>query len=177
MPDKRPFAIDMAMARIREAIRPFPQAALFALAEEGFSSPFEVLVACIISIRTLDAVTLSCAHRLFALARAPLTMSQLTPEAIDEAIHACTFHEAKARQILEIENKSMMDHPFHLHGFFFQVLSKDGVPTPDDRIVRKDTVIVPMQSTLRLAATFDEPGRHPCPSRHQPLGLCVRAHP
>src|SRR5947208_16792623 len=96
---KRPFAIDMAMARIREAIRPFPQAALFALAEEGFSSPFELLVACILSIRTLDAVTLSCAHRLFALARAPRTMSQLTPKAIGEAIHACTVHEAKAPQI------------------------------------------------------------------------------
>src|ERR687887_849992 len=99
MTGKRPFAIDAAIARIREAIRPFPQAALFALAEEGFSSPFELLVACIISIRTLDAVTLSCAHRLFARARTPRTMSQLTPEAIDDAIHACTFHEAKAPQI------------------------------------------------------------------------------
>jgi endonuclease III len=47
MIDKRPFVIDVAMARIHEAIRPFPQAALFALAEEGFSSPFELLVACI----------------------------------------------------------------------------------------------------------------------------------
>jgi len=71
MTDKYPFAIDVAIARIREVIRPFPQATLFALAEEGFSSPFEVLVACIISIRTLDAVTLSCAYRLFALARTP----------------------------------------------------------------------------------------------------------
>ena len=93
MTDKRPFAIDVAMARIREAIRPFPQAALFALSVEGFRSPFEVLVACLISIRTLDGVTLSCAHRLFALARTPLAMSQLTPEAIDDAIHACTFQQ------------------------------------------------------------------------------------
>lgn len=102
MTQKRPFAIDLAMACIREAVRPFPQAALFELAEEGFNSPFELLIACIISIRTLDEVTLPCAHRLFALARTPLTMSQLTPEAIDEAIRACTFHEAKARQIHEI---------------------------------------------------------------------------
>ena len=98
------------MARIREAIRPFPQATLFALAEEGFSSPFELLVACIISIRTLDAVTLSCAHRLFALARTPLTMSQLTPEAIDDAIHACTFHEAKAPQIHAIACRVVAAH-------------------------------------------------------------------
>src|SRR5436309_14779927 len=102
MPDKRPFAIDMAMARIREAIRPFPQAALFALAEEGFSSPFELPVACIVSIRTLDAVTLSCAHRLFALARAPRTMSQPTPQALDEAVYASPCHEAKAPQVYGI---------------------------------------------------------------------------
>jgi len=107
---KRPFTIDIVMARICEAIRPFPQAALFALAEEGFSSPFELLVACVISIRTLDIVTLSCAHRLFTLARTPLTMSQLTPEAIDDAIHACTFHEAKAPQIHAIACRVVADY-------------------------------------------------------------------
>ena len=66
---KRPFDIDLAMSRIGEAVRPFPQAALFELAEEGFRSPFEILIACIVSIRTLDEVTLPCARRLFALAR------------------------------------------------------------------------------------------------------------
>ena len=49
MTDKHPFAIDVAIARIVESVRPFPRAALFALAEEGFNSPFELLVACIIS--------------------------------------------------------------------------------------------------------------------------------
>lgn len=63
-----------------------------------------------------------------------------------------------AARILEVKNLSEMDHPFHLHGFFFQVLSTNGVPTADDRIVPKDTVIVPMKSTLKLAAVFDEPG-------------------
>jgi endonuclease-3 len=110
MTDKHPFAIDVAIARIREAIRPFPQAALFALAEEEFSSPFELLVACIISIRTLDAITLSCAHRLFALARTPLTVSQLTSEAIDDTIHTCTFHEAKALQIHAIACQVVAAH-------------------------------------------------------------------
>src|SRR5262245_50066035 len=110
MTDKRPFAIDVAIAHIREAILPFPQAALFALAEEGFSSPFELLVACIISTRTLDAVTLSCTHRLFAVARTPLTMSQLTPEAIDDTIQACTFHEVKASQIHAIARQVVATH-------------------------------------------------------------------
>lgn len=49
---KRPFEIDEAVERLGEAVRPFAPAALFQLAEEGFASPFEQLLACIISIRS-----------------------------------------------------------------------------------------------------------------------------
>jgi len=59
------------MRRLREAVRPFPKAALFELAEDGFNTPFETLVACILSIRTLDEVMLPTARRLFARARTP----------------------------------------------------------------------------------------------------------
>ncbi|MGE3539613.1 MAG: endonuclease III [Candidatus Tectimicrobiota bacterium] len=101
-PVKRPFDIERAVVRLREAVRPFPAAALFALAEEGFHTPFELLMACIISIRTRDEVTLPCAYRLFALARTPRALSQLTPAVLDQAIAACTFHAAKAVQMHEI---------------------------------------------------------------------------
>ena len=143
MTDKRPFAIDVAIVRIREAIRPFPQAALFALAEEGFSSPFELLVACLISIRTLDAVTLSCAHRLFALARTPLTMSQLTPKAMDDAIHTCTFHEAKAPQI---------------HAIACQVVTVHGGALPcDAEILRSFRGVGPKCANLVLGIACQQP--------------------
>src|SRR5262249_4637288 len=101
---------DLVMARICEAIRPFPPAALFALAEEGFNSPFELLVACLISIRTLDEVTLPCALQLFARARTPSAVSQLTVAAIDEAIRTCTFHDAKAKQIHDIASALRTTH-------------------------------------------------------------------
>jgi endonuclease III len=107
---KRPFDIDVAMKRIGEAVRPFPQAALFELANEGFWSPFEILIACVISIRTRDETTLVCARRLFKLARTPGAMSQLSPEQIDEAIGASTFHEPKSRQIREIARRIMRHH-------------------------------------------------------------------
>jgi endonuclease-3 len=109
-PSKRPFDIDQTFLRIREAVRPFPKAALFELAEEGFRSPFEQLVACIISIRTLDEVTLPTARRLFALARTPLEVSRLTVTAIDEAIRTCTFHEAKAPQIHQIARRIVEEY-------------------------------------------------------------------
>ena len=50
------FQIDVAMARVREAVRPFPRAMLFELYDRGYTSPFEILVACLISVRTRDEV-------------------------------------------------------------------------------------------------------------------------
>lgn len=60
---------------------------------------------------------------------------------------------------LEVTNKSEMDHPFHLHGFFFQVLAKNGVAVPSEQLANKDTIIVPRESSLRLVSRFDEPGK------------------
>lgn len=59
----------------------------------------------------------------------------------------------------EVQNKSEMDHPLHIHGTFFQILNRNGVPVPAAALANKDTVIVPQKSTLELAARFDEPGR------------------
>jgi len=59
---------------------------------------------------------------------------------------------------LQVENKSEMDHPFHVHGVFFQLLSTNGVVAPADRLADKDTIIVPKKTTLELAARFEIPG-------------------
>ena len=108
--DKRPFDITEAMRLIRRAVKPYPKAALFELAARGHGSVFEILVACIISIRTRDETTVVCARRLFELARTPDAMSRLTPRQIDAAIGASTFHEPKARQIREISRRIVTDH-------------------------------------------------------------------
>ena len=96
---KQPFDIDAVVDRIREAVRPFPKAAMFELAEDGFASPFEQLVACMISIRTRDETSLVVARRLFAVARTPAQVAALPDSTLAEAIAASTFHEAKVRQI------------------------------------------------------------------------------
>lgn len=57
-----------------------------------------------------------------------------------------------------VTNSSAMDHPFHLHGTFFQVLTLNDEAVAEDRLANKDSVIVPQMSTLRFVARFDEPG-------------------
>ena len=55
-------------------------------------------------------------------------------------------------EIWQIENVVGMDHPFHLHGFQFQVIDRDGVSEPFRSW--KDTVNVPKHSMVRIVVRF-----------------------
>ncbi len=96
---KRPFDIHTAVERSREAVRPFPRAMLFELYDDGHTSAFEMLVACLISVRTRDETSLSMARQLFARARTPASMAALGIHAIDALISKCAFHLVKSEQI------------------------------------------------------------------------------
>jgi FtsP/CotA-like multicopper oxidase with cupredoxin domain len=56
-------------------------------------------------------------------------------------------------EIWQIENVVGMDHPFHLHGFQFQVLDRNGVPEP--YLSWKDSVNVPKHSKVRIVVRFE----------------------
>lgn len=103
--DKRPFKIDVAIERIEAAVQPYPKAALFELAEEGYRSAFELLAACVISIRTLDEMTLPTARGLFARGRTPAEVAGLSVAEIDALIHNSSFHDRKAEQIQAIARR------------------------------------------------------------------------
>jgi FtsP/CotA-like multicopper oxidase with cupredoxin domain len=57
-------------------------------------------------------------------------------------------------EIWQIENVVGMDHPFHLHGFRFQILDRDGVPEP--YLSWKDSVNVPKHGRVRVAVRFED---------------------
>jgi FtsP/CotA-like multicopper oxidase with cupredoxin domain len=60
-------------------------------------------------------------------------------------------------QVWEVVNRTKMDHPFHLHGFFFQMLEVNGAP-PEFRSW-EDTVNVPAKGRVRIAwLPDDRPG-------------------
>lgn len=52
-------------------------------------------------------------------------------------------------QVWEVANTSLMDHPFHLHGFFFQVIEENG-KAPAYR-AWKDTYNLKPKSTIKIA--------------------------
>ena len=62
-----------------------------------------------------------------------------------------TFAEGETVRI-RLENKAGPEHPFHLHGQFFEIADKKQPGL-------KDTVLVPGMSTVEIVAYMDNPGR------------------
>jgi FtsP/CotA-like multicopper oxidase with cupredoxin domain len=62
-----------------------------------------------------------------------------------------------ATEIWTLDNEGDMDHPFHPHGFRFQVLDRNG--TPEATVAWKDTVNLRKKDVVRIAVTLgDFPG-------------------
>ena len=104
---KLPFDIDEVMRRIRAAVRDVPDAAMFALRDLGYGTLFQQLVACIISIRTTDEVSLPTALALLEQAPTPKDVAALDIADIDAAIRSATFHAPKAAQIHAIARRAV----------------------------------------------------------------------
>ncbi len=78
-----------------------PPAATSIVAHYG-RDPFLVLVSCILSLRTKDAVSLAASHRLFAHAQTPRCLLSLSQQTIEKLIYPCGFYRTKAKQLLAI---------------------------------------------------------------------------
>jgi FtsP/CotA-like multicopper oxidase with cupredoxin domain len=72
------------------------------------------------------------------------------PSAHDTPIHARPLE----KQVLVVENQTPYDHPFHLHGFFFEEIDDNGSRRLP--LQRKDTVNVPPLSSRRFLVQYDE---------------------
>jgi endonuclease-3 len=124
---KRPFDIDLAVERVRAAVQPFPRAMLFQLYDEGHTSAFEMLVACLISVRTRDETSLVMAQNLFARARTPAEMAELDINDVDALISKCAFHLIKSEQINTMARLILEEHDGELPCSFAVMTSYPGI--------------------------------------------------
>jgi endonuclease-3 len=143
MEEKEAFDIDVAMNRVREAVAPYPKAVLFELADQGYETPFEQLVACIMSIRTRDETVYPMAKGFFAQARTPAAVSEMTAEAIDALINSSAFHERKAEQILAMARTIMDEY--------------GGELPCEEGVLRSFAGVGPKCANLVLAIACDQP--------------------
>jgi endonuclease-3 len=104
------FDIDEAFRLLRSALAGVPQAAMFALRDQGHDTPFEQLVGSLISARTRDETTLPVCLRLFAKARTPAAMAALDESTITRLLAGVAFAEVKARDIRALSRAIVAEH-------------------------------------------------------------------
>lgn len=142
-PPTEPFRIDVALDRAAVAVKPYPKAAMFALAELGYRTPFQQLIACMISIRTRDEESLPLSLRLFEAAADAAAVAALTPSQIDALITPSTFHERKAQQI---------------HAIATQVAAMPSGELPcDEELMRSFSGVGPKCANLARGIACNEP--------------------
>ena len=92
--------IAAVMRRLARAIDGLEEPAVEKIAEDQQEDPFQVLIATMLSAQTKDAVTHAASTRLFAVARTPAAMLELSPRRIERLIYPVSFYRNKAVHVL-----------------------------------------------------------------------------
>lgn len=121
------FPLDTVLSRIEPAIAQYPKAAMFDLFERGYSSLFEQLISCIISIRTLDETTIPVSLRLFDVARTPAEVAELSPEELTPLLYGTQYPEQKAHTMIGIAQRIQTEFGGTLPASFEVLTSFKGV--------------------------------------------------
>ena len=124
---KKAFDIPVMLELIEKAVKPYPKAAMFELAEKGYSSLFEQLISCIISIRTMDETTIPVSLKLFARARTPQQLLTLTHEELEALLYGSQFPGQKAATMLGIAQAAMNDYAGELPADYTALTALKGV--------------------------------------------------
>jgi endonuclease III len=95
------FDIHAAMALLRDTMPRFEQPLIEAMGA-AHQTPFHILIATILSLRTKDTLTSVVAPRLFAVADTPAAMLALDEARIAELIYPVGFYRTKAKSIRQV---------------------------------------------------------------------------
>ena len=141
--------IHVAVAALRQATPCWDTPLVDAMAARG-TTPFRVLAATILSLRTQDRTTAQVTPRLFALADTPEAMLALTPEQIEAAIYPVGFYRTKARTLLDLSRVLIEDY---------------GGEVPDD-----------LDTLLTLPGVGRKTANLVLIAGHNKAGICVDTH-
>ena len=106
---KPPKNIGKIISLLKKEIKQFENPVATEIGERT-RSPFQVLISCILSLRTKDTTTGPAAKRLFKLADNPKDMLKLTKKQIEKAIFPVGFYPTKAKYIIETCKKLIDDY-------------------------------------------------------------------
>ena len=91
-----PASVNPVMRTLSAAIAGMELPAVEKISEQQQDSPFQVLIATLLSARTQDATTLAASTRLFAVAPTAAAVARLSVTAIERLIYPVSFYRQKA---------------------------------------------------------------------------------
>jgi endonuclease-3 len=106
---RTPADIHRIIRTLQRTSRQWNPTAVSAVAQDSHD-PFQVLISCLISLRTKDAVTAEASTRLFRLARTPHVMRELPVARIARAIYPAGFYRTKAKTIKGLSRTLLEKH-------------------------------------------------------------------
>ncbi len=113
--------------RIEKAVQPYPKAAMFELYEQGYTTLFEQLISCIISIRTLDETTIPLSLKLYERARTPQELLKLSPKELEEMLIGSQYPGQKAYTLLGIAKAAVEEYGGELPADYEKLTALKGV--------------------------------------------------
>lgn len=124
---KKDFDIEDMLDNIAKLMVQYPKAAMFQLYDEGYRSMFEQLLSCIISIRTLDEVSIPVSQKLFAHARTPEQLLKLSPQDLENILHGSSYNGQKAYTMLGIAQTAVEQYNSKLPADYDALIALKGV--------------------------------------------------
>lgn len=73
-------------------------------------NPYQVLISCILSLRTKDKTTVQASKKLFKIADKPASMLKLDSKRIQRLIYPVGFYRNKSKVILDLSRKILEDY-------------------------------------------------------------------
>lgn len=101
--------IDLVVQTLRQSVTEMELPIVTEISQNR-RSPFEVLIATILSLRTKDEVTRAASIRLFEKAHTPHQMLNLDHSVIAKLIYPAGFYKTKAKTILDISRVLISDY-------------------------------------------------------------------
>lgn len=108
---------------------------LTALDDSSLKDPFQILISCLLSLRTRDETTIEASKRLFSIAKSPEEVLRLNKEEIEKAIYPVGFYRKKAETIYEISRRLVEEYNSSVPDTIDELLKFKGVGRKTANIV------------------------------------------
>ncbi|MDX1763166.1 MAG: endonuclease III [bacterium] len=118
--------IDQAIKLLKREVKQWKVPSVGVVAKET-RDPFQVLVSCVLSLRTQDGTTAAASGRLFARGNTPSQLARLPVDQVERLIYPVGFYRVKARNIIAISRKLIDEYGSQVPDEIDELLKLPGV--------------------------------------------------